>query len=102
MSEGTDRGIEPGDQFLPRGSPSISASNRCSMVWYVMPTTWQMTEGSRRTTVRNVLTADVFCFLLVFNFPHSHFRTESSKPVMPSMSSLFSSRLVCWKTEKRT
>lgn len=26
---------------------------------------------------------------------YSHLRTESSKPVMPSMSSLFSSRLVC-------
>lgn len=30
---------------------------------------------------------------------YSHLRTESSKPVMPSMSSLFSSRLVCREDE---
>lgn len=31
---------------LPRGSPSISARSRCSMFWYVIPTTWQITVES--------------------------------------------------------
>lgn len=32
------------DLRSPRGSPSISARSRCSMFWYVIPTTWQMTK----------------------------------------------------------
>lgn len=32
------------DLRSPRGSPSISARSRCSMFWYVIPTTWQMTR----------------------------------------------------------